>query len=85
MTKDRSLVRASDIGAWTFCNRAWWLANIQEAQHEHPAQLDAGDRTHRAHGRLLSQATRLQRWGGWLLALGMILSGIYLLLQLLPN
>jgi hypothetical protein len=82
MSKDRSLVRASDIGAWTFCNRAWWLANIQEAPHENPAQLDAGNRVHHAHGRLLVRSDRLQLMGGWLLAVGMILSGIYLLLQL---
>ena len=85
MSKDRSLVRASDIGAWTFCNRAWWLANVQEAQHENPAQLDAGDRVHRAHGRALVQSTRLQRIGGWLLAIGMILSGLALLIQLVMN
>lgn len=81
MSKDRSLVRASDIGAWTFCNRAWWLANVQEARHENPAVLDAGDRAHRAHGRLLDQSAWLQQVGGWLLAIGMILSGLFLLIQ----
>lgn len=85
MTKDRSLVRASDIGAWSFCNRAWWLASVQEAPHEKPALLDAGDRVHRAHGRLLVRADRLQQLGGWLLAIGMILSGIALLIQLAMN
>jgi hypothetical protein len=82
MSKDRSLVRASDIGAWTFCNRAWWLANVQEAPHENSSLLDAGDRVHRAHGRLLGQSARLQQIGGWLLAIGLILSGLLLLIQL---
>jgi hypothetical protein len=82
MSKDRSLVRASDIGAWTFCNRAWWLANVQEAPHENSNLLDAGDRVHRAHGRLLGQSARLQQIGGWLLAIGLILSGLLLLIQL---
>jgi hypothetical protein len=85
MSKDRSLVRASDIGAWTFCNRAWWLANVQEAPHENSNLLDAGDRVHRAHGRLLGQSARLQQIGGWLLAIGMILSGLLLLIQLFMN
>ena len=43
MAKDRSLVRASDIGAWAFCNRAWWLAKVQHAEHENPAVFVRGD------------------------------------------
>jgi hypothetical protein len=37
---------------------------------------------HRAHGRLLGQSARLQQIGGWLLAIGLILSGLLLLIQL---
>lgn len=73
MAKDRSLVRASDIGAWTFCNRAWWLANVRHAEHERPAQLTAGDRAHASHGLRLAQASTLQRIGLVLLAAGLML------------
>ena len=50
MPKDRSYVRASDIGAWNFCNRAWWLAKVQKAPHERPQQLDWGDQSHASTG-----------------------------------
>jgi len=77
VAKDRSLVRASDIGAWVFCRRAWWLANVQNAPHENPAALSRGDEAHAAHGQAVSQAERLQRAGLLLLAAG---AGLALLL-----
>lgn len=83
MPKDRSYVRASDIGAWSFCNRAWWLARVQIAPHERPQQLDWGDQSHADHGRLMSRAQRLRRIGITLLAGGLILLGFMLLAQLL--
>ena len=83
MPKDRSYVRASDIGAWSFCQRAWWLAQVQKAPHERPKQLDWGDRSHATHGRLTSRAQRLRKSGLALLAGGLILLGSTLLAQLL--
>ena len=83
MPKDRSSVRASDIGAWSFCQRAWWLAQVQKAPHERPQQLDWGNQSHATHGLLTSQAQRLRKSGLALLAGGLILLGFTLLAQLL--
>ena len=83
MPKDRSYVRASDIGAWNFCNRAWWLAQVQKAPHERPQQLDWGDQAHAEHGRLTARAQWLRKIGIALLAGGLILLGLTLLAQLL--
>jgi hypothetical protein len=83
MPKDRSYVRASDIGAWSFCNRAWWLAKVQRAPHERPQQLDWGDQSHADHGRLMSRAQRLRKSGIALLAGGLVLLGFVLMAQLL--
>ncbi|MFZ1755972.1 MAG: hypothetical protein WBO46_24070 [Caldilineaceae bacterium] len=85
MAKDRSLVRASDIGAWAFCNRAWWLANVQKAQHENPTVLSRGDEAHEAHGQAVIQAGRLQRIGLWLLIAGVGLGGLLLAVWLLAG
>ncbi len=82
MPKDRSFVRASDIGAWSFCNRAWWLAHVQKAPHERPEMLDWGEQTHSAHGRLTSRSAWLQKSGFALLIGGMSLLGFLLLIQL---
>ena len=83
MPKDRSYVRASDIGAWSFCNRAWWLARVQKAPHERPQQLEWGDQSHADHGRLTWRAQWLRKSGIALLAGGLTLLGFLLLAQLL--
>lgn len=83
MPKDRSLVRASDIGAWAFCNRAWWLAHVQNAPHERPDQLQRGQDAHLAHGQAVLQANRLQQWGRYLILAGIALGLILLLVWLL--
>lgn len=82
MAKDRSLVRASDVGAWSFCHRAWWLANVQGETHRNPGQLETGDRFHLAHGRQLSQATLLQRAARRLILAAALLAVAALLLWL---
>jgi hypothetical protein len=81
MAKDRSLVRASDIGAWTFCQRAWWLANVRRARHENPVALERGNRAHTAHGRQWAGAGRLQRIGLALMLLGLALTVTLFLVQ----
>ena len=79
MARDRSLVRASDIGAWSYCNRSWWLANVQHAEHTNPAALAGGTKAHDDHGRLVARGRDLQRLGLLLLAGGLLLAGLWLL------
>ncbi len=79
MAKDRSLVRASDIGSWAFCHRAWWLANVRGATHQRPEVLAHGNQAHAAHGRQVRQAGRLRTAGLWLIALALILAGLALI------
>lgn len=74
MPKDRSLVRASDIGAWAFCRRAWWLAEVKKVAHADPAILAQGEQAHLHHGRQVLQAQRLQQVGGWLLVAGCLMA-----------
>jgi hypothetical protein len=68
--KDRSLVRASDIGAWTFCHRAWWLARVQEVPHRNPAQLTRGHTLHARHGEQTERTRQFHLLGRLLIALG---------------
>ncbi len=73
MAKDRSLVRASDIGLWAFCHRAWWLAQVKDVAHQNPAILARGAQMHADHGTRVRQARRLQRAGLVILALALLL------------
>lgn len=71
--RDRSLVRASDLAAWTYCRRAWWLAHVRGAPHERPEQLAQGQVHHQAHGQSVRQAHTFQRLGLILVGLGLLL------------
>ncbi|MEZ4707163.1 MAG: hypothetical protein R3A44_08160 [Caldilineaceae bacterium] len=82
MPKDRSYVRASDIGMWAFCNRAWWLANVKKAPHQDPQRLMRGEAVHQQHGRQLVLSRQLYTVGLLLLAVALILLGILILWQM---
>ena len=74
MARDRSLVRASDIGAWTYCHRAWWLAQVRGVEHRNPQALQLGESAHRAHGQQVVRSHRLMQVGGALLAIAALLA-----------
>lgn len=76
MAKDRSLVRASDIGAWAYCRRAWYLANVRGVAHARPDVLQRGTEAHTHHGQQVRRAGKLQRAGIWLIILGVLLVGL---------
>jgi hypothetical protein len=79
MREDRSLVRASDIGLWATCHRAWWLAKVKGAEHRNPALLAAGTAAHAGHGAAVRSAALARRAGVILLLLAL---GVLALLAL---
>lgn len=82
---DRSLVRASDIGLSTFCRRAWWLARVRGVPHQRPAVLAKGTQAHQVHGQAVQRAQWQICIGWYLLALGLLASGLILLLGALQR
>lgn len=75
-------MRASDIGQWAFCRRAWWLANVQKVEHGNPEVLQHGNERHDAHGRRVLAAMRMQRIALLLLAVALLAALILVLIQL---
>jgi len=78
VARDRTLVRASDLSAWVYCNRAWWLATVQGVAHQEPEQLARGKASHAHHGRSLVRAQRLRQ----VAMLGFAIAGLLLLLAI---
>lgn len=82
---ERPLVRASDIGLWGFCHRAWWLARVRGVEHQRPAVLAKGIAAHQTHGYSVLRAQRQMSLGWGLLAVGMIVAGLMLLVEILQR
>jgi len=74
-------IRASEIGAYLFCKRAWWYQQ-QGIQSENEAELSGGSGFHRAHGRRVL-AARLVRAAGWLVLLAALVVAAVALTKLL--
>ncbi len=71
------IIRASEIGRYLYCRRAWWY-QLQGIEAENQAELVTGTRLHQRHGRavLVSGCLRLAAYA--LLLLALVLLTIYL-------
>jgi hypothetical protein len=83
MAKDRSLVRASDIGSWAYCRRAWYLAQVRGVSHSRPDVLQQGTQAHNRHGQQVRRAGQMQRIGLWLVIIGALMVGLLIIGMLL--
>jgi CRISPR/Cas system-associated exonuclease Cas4 (RecB family) len=61
----KRIIRASEIGTYLFCNRAWWYQH-EGFENENKQEMAGGTAYHRKHGKLVSKAMLL-RAAGWLL------------------
>ena len=75
-------MRASDIGLWANCHRAWWLAKVKGAPHRNPAVLASGIQAHAAHGAQVVRSRRLQQAGLAVIGLAVLLAILFILLWL---
>jgi hypothetical protein len=76
-------VRASEIGAFLYCQRAWWY-QLQGVKPANQAELLAGTALHQKHWRQVAAAGALRVLGAVLLALALVLLAVYLTQRLLP-
>jgi len=66
-------IRASDIGTYLYCHRAWWYG-MRGVASQNSAELSAGTAIHRGHGRRVFMAGALRT-----LALVLLLAALALL------
>lgn len=76
-TPPNRLLRASEIGQWAYCRRAWWLAR-EGHPNRNTAYLEAGDLAHAAHGRSVAASHRSRSLAMilWALAALLLLAGL---------
>jgi len=56
-------IRASELGEYEFCARAWWLGHVLGRERENMDELAAGRVRHVRHGRSVTLAALLQHIG----------------------
>ena len=75
-------IRASELGSFLFCRRAWWYQSQGEAS-QNQSELAGGSEFHRHHGRSVI-LSGLLRTVGWLLILAaLVVLAVGLTTQLL--
>ncbi len=71
----RAVIRASEIGAYVYCRRAWWLKRVAEYEQQGRTEvLEAGVSAHARHGRTV----RRSQWQRQI-ALGLFVGGLLLI------
>jgi hypothetical protein len=73
------IIRASEIGQYDYCARAWWLGSVQGVAPSNADELQAGTRAHEQHGRLVGRAARLQQGAVVLMIIGVVLLALFLI------
>ena len=69
-------IRASDIGSYLYCRRAWWY-RINGHESSNQAELAAGTELHRAHGRAVFSAGVYKTLAKLLLLIALVLLVAY--------
>ncbi len=69
-------IRASEIGAFLFCQRAWWYQKRGEPSENQAAMVE-GNQLHYQHGRAVLQNSCLSILAYLLIALAVVLLTIY--------
>lgn len=77
-------IRASEIGTFLYCARAWWYQRTGVPSANQHA-LEAGSRYHQQHGKTVARAGSTARAGAVLLLAGLVLLAAGITWVLLGN
>ena len=58
----KGLIRASEVGQYTYCARVWWLDRVQGLAPTNDRVLTLGGEDHGKHGRMVADTLGLYRW-----------------------
>ncbi|MEW6567344.1 MAG: hypothetical protein AB1449_04085 [Chloroflexota bacterium] len=74
------IIRASEIGQFAFCQRAWWYAQQGEPSLN-MEWMDAGSQVHRQYSRRVGSVGCLRRAGYALVLAAAVLAAVALILR----
>jgi hypothetical protein len=73
------IIRASEIGQYAYCARAWWLGQVQGYRSSNLAAMQQGSAEHSTHGQAVAGYHRLR----WLAAALLVVAVVVLIAGLL--
>ncbi|NOZ73314.1 MAG: hypothetical protein GXP38_15655 [Chloroflexi bacterium] len=73
-----TVIRASEVGQWIYCHRAWWLAR-EGYTNQNQTELQAGIVAHEHHAQEVAQAHKLHAIAIYLFILSLLLFAATLL------
>jgi CRISPR/Cas system-associated exonuclease Cas4 (RecB family) len=76
-------IRASEIGSYLFCKRAWWY-QLQGEESENQQEMAGGSAYHRRHGQNVLQAIWIKAAAWIVLISAFVLFIVWLTGQALP-
>ena len=79
LADDQRVLRASEIGEYVFCHRAWWLHRVQGIESANVEQMQAGTVRHTAHGRAVQRADSMLHAALALFVLAFLFAALFLL------
>lgn len=76
-TSDR-VIRASEVGQYAYCARAWWLANVDGLPSGHQREMAVGETIHLRHGQGVRASLGLARLAYAVLLLALVIGVVWL-------
>ncbi len=81
MPDDDRIVRASELGQYSFCSKAWWLGSVEGVPSANVREMDLGTSSHERHGRTVQLSVWLQGAGIACLIVSLLVFVLFFLLR----
>ena len=78
---DDPIIRASELGQYAYCAKAWWLGSVEGVASANVREMDAGASAHEQHGQAVQISVWLNRAGIACLVLGALILTMFVILR----
>lgn len=81
-TTDNTIIRASELGEYVYCARAWWLRREQGVESRNVAAMQGGRAAHDQHGLAVASVHAQRRLALILAVLAVLVAAMAIILAI---